>query len=222
MSNKKKSILLILLILVIDQTLKFWIKTHLAPGGEIVIFKNWFILHFIENNGMAFGLEFGNHIGKYFLSIFRLIAIGALGWYLQKLLKGEASFGLIACFSMIMAGAIGNMIDGTFYGMIFNYTPGEVATLFPDGGGYSSFLMGRVVDMFYFPLIVTTYPSWVPFLGGQELIFFRHIFNVADSAVSIGVISIFIFHRHHFGDGKKNEPGEVPQSGVSNELKNEA
>jgi len=215
MSNRKKSILLILLILLIDQTLKFWIKTHLAPGGEIVIFKNWFILHFIENNGMAFGIEFGNHIGKYFLSIFRLVAIGLLGWYLQKLLKREAPFGLIACFSMIMAGAIGNMIDGAFYGMIFNYNPGEVATLFPAGGGYSSFLMGRVVDMFYFPLIETTYPTWIPFLGGQDLIFFRHIFNVADSAVSIGVFSIFIFHRHHFGEGKKSEPTEEPQSGES-------
>ena len=211
MSNRKKSILLILLILLVDQTLKFWIKTHLAPGGEIVIFKNWFILHFIENNGMAFGIEFGNHIGKYFLSIFRLIAIGLLGWYLQKLLKREAPFGLIACFSMIMAGAIGNMIDGAFYGMIFNYNPGEVATLLPEGGGYSSFLMGRVVDMFYFPLIETTYPSWIPFLGGQDLIFFRHIFNVADSAVSIGVISIFIFHRHHFGDSKKVVRAEEPK-----------
>jgi len=212
MSNRKKSILLILLILLVDQTLKFWIKTHLAPGGEIVIFKNWFILHFIENNGMAFGLEFGNNIGKYFLSIFRLVAIGLLGWYLQKLLKREAPFGLIACFSMIMAGAIGNMIDGAFYGMIFNYNPGEVATLFPASGGYSSFLMGRVVDMFYFPLIETTYPGWVPFLGGQELIFFRHIFNVADSAVSIGVFSIFIFHRHHFGDSKKVEGPQIEDS----------
>lgn len=212
MSNRKKSILLILLILLVDQTLKFWIKTHLAPGGEIVIFKNWFILHFIENNGMAFGIEFGNHIGKYFLSIFRLIAIGLLGWYLQKLLKREAPFGLIACFSMIMAGAIGNMIDGAFYGMIFNYNPGEVATLFPTGGGYSSFLMGRVVDMFYFPLIETNYPGWVPFLGGQDLIFFRHIFNVADSAVSIGVFSIFIFHRHHFGDSKKVEEPQIEDS----------
>ena len=217
MSNRKKSILLILLILLVDQTLKIRIKTHLAPGGEIVIFKNWFILHFIENNGMAFGIEFGNHIGKYFLSIFRLIAIGLLGWYLQKLLKREAPFGLIACFSMIMAGAIGNMIDGAFYGMIFNYNPGEVATLLPEGGGYSSFLMGRVVDMFYFPLIETTYPSWIPFLGGQDLIFFRHIFNVADSAVSIGVISIFIFHRHHFGDSKKVVRAEEPKVEEGNE-----
>jgi signal peptidase II len=205
MSNKKKSVLLILLILLVDQILKIWIKTHLMPGEEIVVFKNWFILHFVENNGMAFGLEFGNQIGKYFLSIFRLIAIGALIWYLQKLLKREAPFGLIVCFSLILAGAIGNMIDGAFYGLLFNNNPGEIAALFPSGGGYSSFLQGRVVDMFYFPLIETTYPKWFPFWGGQEFIFFRHIFNIADSAVSIGVFSIFFFHRHHFGEGEKME-----------------
>jgi signal peptidase II len=203
MSNKQKSILLILLILVVDQVLKIWIKTHLAPGGEIVVFKNWFILHFIENNGMAFGMEFGNQIGKYLLSFFRLVAIGALIWYLLKLLKEEVSFGLIACFSLILAGAIGNMIDGAFYGMIFNHPSGEVASLFPIGGGYSSFLQGRVVDMFYFPLIETHYPAWFPIWGGQEFVFFRDIFNVADSAVSIGVFSILIFHRHHFGESKK-------------------
>jgi signal peptidase II len=203
MSNKQKSILLILLILIVDQVLKIWIKTHLVPGGEIVVFKNWFILHFIENNGMAFGMEFGNHIGKYLLSIFRLGAIIALVWYLLKLLKEEISFGLIACFSMILAGAIGNMIDGAFYGILFNNPPGEVAVLFPAEGGYSSFLQGRVVDMFYFPLIETHYPAWFPIWGGQEFVFFRDIFNIADSAVSIGVFSIFIFHRHHFGESKK-------------------
>lgn len=205
MSNKSKSILLIFLVLLVDQVSKIWIKTHLVPGGEIVVFKNWFILHFIENNGMAFGIEFGNHIGKYLLSIFRLIAIGALIWYLSKLLKKETPFGLIACFSLILAGAIGNMIDGAFYGMIFNHPIGEVATLFPAEGGYSSFLQGRVVDMFYFPMIETHYPSWFPIWGGQEFLFFRDIFNVADSAVSIGVVSIFIFHRHHFNDEKESE-----------------
>lgn len=206
MSNKSKSLLLIFLILFFDQVLKIWIKTHLVPGGEIVIFKNWFILHFIENNGMAFGIEFGNHIGKYLLSIFRLIAIGALGWYLSKLWKKGESFGLIACFSMILAGAIGNMIDGAFYGMIFNHPSGEIATMFPAEGGYSSFLQGRVVDMFYFPMIETHYPSWFPIWGGQEFLFFRDIFNIADSAVSVGVVSIFIFHRKHFSDEKQPAP----------------
>jgi signal peptidase II len=212
MSNRNKSILLILLVLLVDQILKIWIKTHLVPGGEIVVFKNWFILHFIENNGMAFGIEFGNNIGKYFLSIFRLVAIGLLGWYLAKLLKKGEPFGLVACFSLILAGAIGNMIDGAFYGIIFNHPSGEVASLFPAGGGYSSFLQGRVVDMFYFPMIETHYPSWFPIWGGQEFIFFSDIFNIADSAVSVGVVSIFIFYRHHFGEGKTAEIQPVPPS----------
>jgi len=212
MSKRNKSILLILLVLLVDQILKIWIKTHLVPGGEIVVFKNWFILHFIENNGMAFGIEFGNNIGKYFLSIFRLAAIGLLGWYVGKLLKKDEPFGLIACFSLILAGAIGNMIDGAFYGIIFNHPSGEVATLFPSGGGYSSFLQGRVVDMFYFPMIETHYPSWFPIWGGQEFVFFRDIFNIADSAVSVGVVSIFIFYRHHFGEPKKTDIQTVPPS----------
>jgi len=211
MSNKQKSILLIFLILLADQILKIWIKTHLVPGEEIVIFKNWFILHFVENNGMAFGMEFGDGIGKYLLSLFRLAAIVALVWYLGKLLKKEVPFGLIACFSLILAGAIGNMIDGAFYGIIFNHPQGEVATLFPSGGGYSSFLLGRVVDMFYFPLIETHYPGWFPFWGGQEFVFFRHIFNIADSAVTCGVFAIFIFYRHHFGEDQKSDPVEEPQ-----------
>jgi signal peptidase II len=209
------------LVLVVDQVLKIWIKTHLIPGEEIVVFKNWFILHFIENNGMAFGMEFGSLIGKYLLSIFRLVAIGALIWYLMKLMKEEVPFGLIACFSLILAGAIGNMIDGAFYGMIFNHPAGEVAMIFPVKGGYSSFLQGRVVDMFYFPLIETHYPAWFPVWGGQEFIFFRDIFNVADSAVSIGIFSIFIFHRHHFGEGKKTEAAAVSANEEDIELKDE-
>ena len=205
MNKKTKSLLIILLILGADQFLKIYIKTHFLPGEEVVVAKNWFILHFIENNGMAFGMEFGNRLGKYILSIFRLAAIVALSWYIIKLLKKEMPFGLIACFSLILAGAIGNMIDGAFYGIIFNHPPGEVAVIFPPEGGYSSFLQGRVVDMFYFPLIETHFPVWFPIWGGQEFVFFRDIFNIADSAVSIGVISIFIFHRHHFGEGKKPE-----------------
>ena len=217
MNNKSKSILIIFLILIIDQILKIFIKTHFLPGEEVVVAKNWFILHFIENNGMAFGIEFGNTIGKYFLSIFRIAAIGALGWYLAKLWKKEVPFGLIACFSMILAGAAGNLIDSAFYGLIFNESHGQVATLFPAGGGYSSFLLGRVVDMFYFPMIVSHYPSWMPFVGGQELIFFRHIFNVADSAVTSGVIAIFIFYKQYFGE---KAPAENASQPIENERKN--
>jgi len=169
-------------------------------GDEFIIAKNWFIIHFVENNGMAFGLEFGNSIGKYFLSIFRIIAVGAIGWYISKLWKRDIPFGVIACFSLIMAGAIGNILDSAFYGLIFNESYGQVATLFPAGGGYSSFLQGRVVDMFYFPLISGNYPSWLPFVGGDDFIFFRPVFNLADSSITVGIISILIFYRKFFDE----------------------
>jgi signal peptidase II len=203
MSNKTKSLLLVFLILLFDQVLKIFIKTHYMIGEETVIAKNWFIIHFIENNGMAYGIEFGGWIGKYFLSVFRLVAIGLLGWYLTKLWKKEVPFGFIACFSLILAGAAGNLIDSAFYGLIFNESHGQLATLFPAGGGYASFLQGRVVDMFYFPLINGHFPSWFPFWNGQEFIFFRPVFNVADSSISIGIVSIFIFYRHLFEDKKE-------------------
>ena len=200
MSAKTKSVLIIFLILFFDQLLKMWIKTHLMLGDEIVVAKNWFILHFVENNGMAFGLEFGNSIGKYFLSVFRIVAVGAIGWYISKLWKKNVPFGVIVCFSLIMAGAIGNILDSAFYGLIFNESYGKVATLFPHGGGYSAFLQGRVVDMFYFPLISTTYPSWIPYFGGDSFIFFRPVFNIADSSITVGIISILVFYRRFFDE----------------------
>jgi len=212
MSAKTKSIIIILLILFFDQLLKFWVKTNMMLGDEFIIAKNWFIIHFVENNGMAFGLEFGNSIGKYFLSIFRIVAIGAIGWYINKLWKKDVPFGIIACFSLIMAGAIGNILDSAFYGLIFNESYGHVATLFPAGGGYSSFLQGRVVDMFYFPLISGNYPSWLPFVGGQDFIFFRPVFNLADSSITVGIISILIFYRRFFDEKHSHaEPEKVEE-----------
>ena len=204
MSNKTKSILIILLILLADQILKIYIKTNFMLGEEVVVAKNWFIIHFVENNGMAFGFEFGKDIGKYFLTIFRIAAIGALGWYLTKLWEKKVPFGLIVCFSLILAGASGNLIDSAFYGLIFNDSHSSVATFFPAGGGYASFLLGRVVDMFYFPLIEGHFPTWFPFWSGQEFVFFRPVFNIADASISIGIVAIFIFHRQHF-DEKKEE-----------------
>lgn len=203
MNNKTKSILIIFLVLLADQLLKIWIKTHMMLGDEIVIFKNWFIIHFVENNGMAFGFEFGNSTGKYFLSIFRLIAVGAIGWYLSTLWKKKVPFGLIASFSLIMAGAIGNILDSAYFGLIFDESYGKISTLFPPNGGYAPFLQGRVVDMFYFPLINGHYPSWLPFVGGQEFIFFRPVFNIADSSITVGIFIILIFYRHFFD--KKEE-----------------
>jgi signal peptidase II len=215
MSIKTKSILIIVLILLLDQTLKIWIKTHMRLGDEIVIFKNWFIIHFVENNGMAFGFEFGNSVGKYLLSIFRLLAVGAIGWYLSTLWKKKVPSGIIISFSLIMAGAIGNILDSAYFGLMFDDSYGKISALFPPDGGYASFLQGRVVDMFYFPLISGHYPAWLPFVGGQDFIFFRPVFNLADSSITVGIFIILIFYRHFFDKKEAVETGDA-----TDELKN--
>ena len=200
MSLGKKSVLFIIFILFIDQALKIWVKTHLEIGQEIHLFGNWGILHFIENNGMAFGMEMGGKPGKFILSIFRIIAVFGIGWFLSSLIKKKADTGLILAVSAIMAGAIGNIIDSAFYGMIFSESFNQPAILFPPGGGYSSFLHGRVVDMFYFPVINTQWPDWSPFRPGESFVFFRPVFNIADSAITCGVISILLFQKKMFKD----------------------
>lgn len=200
MSLGKKSVLLILLILIADQVLKIWVKTHMEIGDEIKLFGNWGVLHFIENNGMAFGMEMGGKPGKFILSIFRIIAIGGIGWFLRSLIIKKANLGLILSVSAIMAGAVGNIIDSAFYGIIFNESFNQVAELFPRGGGYATFLHGRVVDMFYFPVINTQWPDWSPFKPGESLIFFRPVFNIADSAITCGVITIILFQKKMFRD----------------------
>jgi len=196
MSLGKKSILVILLILIIDQLFKIWIKTHMCPGQEYHIIGEWFIIHFTENNGMAFGMEFGGNMGKFLLSIFRIVAICGIGYYLYILVKKKSPAGLVIAISMIFAGAIGNIIDSCFYGMIFN--DGTIATMFPKEGGYSSFLHGRVVDMLYFPIIEGHFPSWFPFWGSEQFIFFRPVFNIADSAITVGVTIILLFQKRFF------------------------
>jgi signal peptidase II len=198
MSAAKKSVLFIVIILLADQILKIWIKTHMVIGQEIHIFGNRGMLHFIENNGMAFGMEMGGKTGKLILSIFRIFAIGGIGWYLSTLYKKKASFGLILAVSAIMAGAIGNMIDSAFYGIIFSESYNQVATILPPGGGYSSFLLGRVVDMFYFPIVSTNWPDWSPIHAGQSFVFFRPVFNLSDSAITCGVFSILLFQKRMF------------------------
>ncbi|MGE5421513.1 MAG: lipoprotein signal peptidase [Chloroflexota bacterium] len=200
MSAGKKSVLFIIIILLIDQALKIWIKTHMMIGDEVPLFGNWGMLHFIENNGMAFGMEMGGKPGKLILSVFRIVAIFGIGWFLTSLVKRKAHTGLILAVSAILAGAMGNIIDSAFYGMIFSESYNQVATLFPPGGGYSSFLHGKVVDMFYFPVVNTTWPDWSPLRPGQSLIFFRPVFNVADSAITCGVISIILFQKKMFKD----------------------
>jgi signal peptidase II len=200
MSLGKKSVLFIFLILVVDQILKIWVKTHMQIGQEIHLFGNWGMLHFIENNGMAFGMEMGGKPGKLILSIFRIIAIFGIGWFLASLVSKKTNLGLILAVSAIMAGAIGNIIDSAFYGMIFSGGYNQPAVLFPAGGGYSSFLHGRVVDMFYFPIINTHWPTWSPIKPGELFIFFRPVFNIADSAITCGVLAIVLFQKKMFRD----------------------
>lgn len=200
MSLRNKSILFIILILIIDQALKIWVKTTMQIGDEIKLFGERGMLHFIENNGMAFGMEMGGKPGKFILSIFRIIAIFGIGWFLGSLIRKQTNTGLVLAVSAILAGAIGNIIDSAFYGMIFSESYNQVAVMFPPEGGYSSFLHGKVVDMFYFPVINTTWPDWSPIRPGQQLIFFRPVFNIADSAITCGVLSILLFQKKMFRD----------------------
>ena len=200
MTLGKKSVLCILLILLADQALKIWVKTHMQIGQEIHLLGNWGILHFIENNGMAFGMEMGGKPGKFILSLFRIFAIFGIGWFLKSLIDKKATPGLILAVSSIMAGAIGNIIDSAFYGMIFSESFNQPAILFPPGGGYSSFLHGRVVDMFYFPVLNTNWPGWSPIKSGESFVFFRPVFNIADSAITCGVFSIVLFQKKMFKD----------------------
>lgn len=208
MSKLQKSALLVGAVLLVDQILKIWIKTNMALGDEFRVLGDWFVIHFVENNGMAFGFEFGGEYGKMFLSLFRVVAVFGIGYYILKLVKKDIPMGFIACVALIFAGAVGNIIDSAFYGLIFSDSYGQVATLFPEGGGYATLLHGRVVDMFYFPIISGVYPDWVPFLGGNDFQFFRPVFNVADSAISIGIFSIILFYRKEFSELTSKE--EVP------------
>lgn len=200
MSLGKKSLLFIILILIADQILKIWVKTHMQIGDEIHLFGKFGMLHFIENNGMAFGMEMGGKTGKFILSLFRIIAIFGIGWFLSSLISKKSNPGLIFAVSAIMAGAIGNLIDSAFYGIIFNESYNQPAILFPPEGGYSSFLHGRVVDMFYFPIINTHWPDWSPFKPGESFVFFRPVFNIADSSITCGVLSIILFQKKMFSD----------------------
>lgn len=201
---RKKSLIaiaIILGILILDQVLKIWIKTNFTLGQELNIIGDKIKLHFVENEGMAFGMTFGGSWGKLFLSLFRVVAISLLIYYLCKIIKAGENLFYIICISLIIAGATGNLIDSAFYGLIFNEsTYYQVATMFPPEGGYAPFLHGKVVDMFYCPIIETTYPTWFPFVGGKELLFFRPVFNVADSAITVSVFLLLIFYKRIFGE----------------------
>lgn len=200
MSRTYKSILVIILILLIDQVSKYIVKTNMMLGEEIAVFGNWFIIHFTENDGMAFGWDIPGSSGKLILTLFRIVAVIGIGFYLRFLIRQEAHQGLIICISLILAGAIGNIVDSIFYGVIFNESLYQVAELFPEEGGYGTLMHGRVVDMFYFPIVSGTYPDWFPLWKNQDFIFFRPVFNIADSSISTGVILILIFQKQFFKD----------------------
>lgn len=211
MTTGKKITLFVLLILIADQILKVWIKTSMTYGQDIKILGNRAYIYFIENNGMAFGMEFGGEAGKIFLTLFRIAAAIAIGWYLSTLIKKRAHTGLIFTIGAILAGAIGNIIDSTFYGLIFSESLHyEKATLFPADGGYAGLFRGKVVDMFYFPVINTTWPEWFPYRPGQQLIFFRPVFNIADASITTGVISLIVFQKRFFEEGPVMKPEEEP------------
>ncbi len=227
MKKSLKVFLVVLLVLIIDQGLKVWIKTHLSYGQEISLLGlDWARLHFVENNGMAFGLSLGGFYGKLALSLFRITAVFVLSYYISLLIKAEAKMGLLISFALILAGAIGNIIDSAFYGLIFSESyHGHLATLFPENGGYAGFLHGKVVDMLYFPLFEGQFPNWFPFWGGDQFLFFRPVFNIADMSITLGVLSIILFHRNFFSSQEKK--GEInvetmEQSSATNEENSES
>ncbi len=190
MKGYTKPLLIIFLVLLADQVLKTWIKTNMYLGQEFNIIGKWFIIHFTENNGMAFGMEFGGEFGKLALSLFRIAAVAGIGYGLHYLIKHKYHRGLILNVALIFSGALGNIIDSVFYGKIY---------------GYETWFHGRVVDMLYFPIAEGHFPNWIPIWGGDEFVFFRPVFNLADAAISVGVILILIFQKNYFKEDVKDD-----------------
>ena len=208
---KSRTVVLIILIIILaDQSLKFWVKTNMMYHEQIPLIGSWFRLFFIENEGMAWGWKFGGEWGKMALTLFRLIAVIFGVFYIRSIIKKKQHPGFIFCAALIFAGALGNLIDSLFYGMIFSYSDvgAPLAKVFPEGGGYAGFLHGRVVDMLYAPIIEDKLlPSWVPVWGGERFTFFSPIFNIADASISVGVILLLIFQKRFFQDRPHEEPG---------------
>jgi signal peptidase II len=196
MSKKKLAIGTIGIAILLDQIIKIYVKTHFVLGEEVVVF-DWFRIHFTENNGMAMGFEFGGKAGKLFLTLFRLVAVSAIVYWLMGAIKSKTHNAVIVAISLIFSGAVGNIIDSVFYGVIFNSSNHKVATLFSETP-YGDLFYGKVVDMFYFPLWQGTLPEWIPFIGGDLFTFFQYIFNPADAFISVGVALLFVFNKQAF------------------------
>ncbi len=199
MLSKKKLIIILAILLVADQVVKILVKTNMMIGESIHVFGDWFQILFIENEGAAFGFKLGGQWGKLILSLFRVGLIALVIYYIGHLRRKKAPKGVLIGFTMILGGAIGNMIDSAFYGLIFSEsTYNTVATVFPEGGGYAPLMFGKVVDMLYFPIINSTWPSWMPWVGGQDFTFFSPVFNIADSYITIAVVYLLIWHSKYF------------------------
>jgi signal peptidase II len=191
-------------------------------GESVRVSGDWFYLSFVENNGMAFGIEFGGEFGKLFLSLFRIAVVGTMAWFLFKAAKKNALHpGLVWSFSFIIAGAIGNIIDSVFYGIVFNDSFGQVATFMPAEGGYSTFLHGHVVDMFYFPIIESHFPQWFPMWGGEAFVFFSPVFNVADASITLGAIIFLFFQKHFFNEKAEEKVSESTSESFENSTSEE-
>ena len=208
LTKGRLAVLIIIAILLIDQVIKIWVKTSMTLHESIQI-TDWFYITFIENMGMAFGMQLGS---KIILSLFRVVAIAVLGYYIWLEVGKKAKTGYIVCLAMILAGAAGNLIDCMFYGLVFNASsPFYLSYFVPFGTGYAPFLMGKVVDMFYFPLIETDWPQWVPLVGGDHFIFFSPVFNFADSAISVGVVLLLLFYREEVSKISLKKPKPEPE-----------
>lgn len=191
------TLLVIFSVLIIDQIIKIWVKTHMYMHQRFQI-TEWFEIYFTQNNGMAFGMEIFGH--KLFLTAFRIVAVALIGWYLHRIIKREFKLGYIICVALILAGAMGNIIDSVFYGVIFNDPDSPQVATFVWGDGYTSWFQGKVVDMFYFPIIKSSWPMWIPKIGGNPFVFFSPIFNFADAAISCGIIALLLFYSKYLNE----------------------